>query len=91
MVILGVSPDSPKKHTKFKEKYALPFTLLADTDHQVCDLYGVLGPKKFMGREYEGVHRTTFLIGPDGVIVQVFENVKPAKHSAEILTLLQGE
>ena len=91
VVILGVSPDPPKKHTKFKEKYHLPFTLLADTDHQVCDLYGVWGPKKFMGREYEGVHRTTFLIGPDGVILQVFENVKPAKHSAEILTLLQGE
>ena len=91
VVILGVSPDPPEKHTKFKEKYHLPFTLLADTDHQVCDLYGVWGPKKFMGREYEGVHRATFLIGPDGVIVQVFENVKPAKHSAEILTLLQGE
>ena len=91
VVILGVSPDPPEKHTKFKEKYELPFTLLADTNHQVCDLQGVWGPKKFMGREYEGVHRTTFLIGPDGVIVQVFENVKPAKHSAEILTLLQGE
>ena len=91
VVILGVSPDPPEKHTKFKEKYELPFTLLADTDHQVCDLYEVWGPKKFMGREYEGVHRTTFLIGPDGVIIRVFENVKPAKHSAEILTLLQGE
>jgi len=91
VVILGVSPDPPEKHTKFKEKNELPFTLLADTNHQVCDLYGVWGPKKFMGREYEGVHRTTFLIGPDGVIVQVFENVKPAKHSADILTLLQGE
>ena len=91
VVILGLSPDSPKKHTKFKEKYELPFTLLADTDHQVCDLYGVWGLKKFVGREYEGVHRTTFLIGPDGVIVQVFKNVKPARHSAEILALLQEE
>lgn len=90
VVILGVSPDSPKKHTKFKAKYELPFTLLADADHQVCDAYGVWGPKKFMGREYEGVHRTTFLIGPDGVIQQVFEKVKPAKHSAEILAILQS-
>lgn len=90
VVILGVSPDPPDKHTKFKAKYELPFTLLSDTDHRVCELYGVWGPKKFMGREYEGVHRTTFLIGADGVIQQVFEKVKPAKHSAEILALLQG-
>ena len=90
VIILGVSPDSPQKHTKFKNKYELPFTLLADIDHQVCELYGVWGPKKFMGREYEGVHRTTFLIGPDGVIQQVFEKVKPAKHSAEILSILHG-
>ena len=88
VVILGVSPDSPKKHAKFKTKYELPFTLLADTNHEVCDLYGVWGPKKFMGREYEGVLRTTFLIGPDGVIQQVFEKVKPAQHSAEILAVL---
>ena len=91
VVILGVSPDSPAKHTKFKAKYELPFSLLADIDHQVCELYGVWGPKKFMGREYEGVNRTTFLIGPDGVIQQVFENVKPAQHSAEILGVLKGE
>jgi peroxiredoxin Q/BCP len=91
VVILGVSPDSSKKHTKFKAKYELPFTLLADIDHQVCELYGVWGPKKFMGREYEGVHRTTFLIGADGTIQYVFEKVKPANHSAEILALLQTE
>ena len=88
VVILGVSPDPPQKHTKFISKYELPFTLLSDIDHQVCELYGVWGPKKFMGREYEGVQRTTFLIGPDGVVQHVFENVKPAKHSAEILALL---
>jgi peroxiredoxin Q/BCP len=88
VVILGVSPDSPKKHAKFKAKYQLPFTLLADEGHQVCDLYGVWGPKKFMGKSYEGVLRTTYLIGPDGVIQKVFENVKPANHSAEILALL---
>jgi peroxiredoxin Q/BCP len=88
VVILGVSPDSPKKHAKFKAKYELPFTLLADPDHKVCELYGVWGPKKFMGREYEGVNRTTFLIGADGVIQHVFEKVKPAQHSAEVLALI---
>ncbi len=88
VVILGVSPDSPGSHAKFKEKYQLPFTLLADTGHKVCDLYGVWGPKKFMGRSFEGVLRTTFLVGPDGMIIKVFENVKPAEHSAEILEAL---
>jgi peroxiredoxin Q/BCP len=83
--ILGVSPDDVKSHDKFKSKYHLPFPLLADEGHQVCDLYGVWGPKKFMGRSYEGVLRTTFLIGPDGNILKVFENVKPADHSKEIL------
>ncbi len=91
VVILGVSPDAPKDHTKFKAKYDLPFTLLADTDHQVCELYGVWGPKKFMGREYDGVYRTTFLIGPDGVIQHVFQDVKPADHSAEVLQLLKAD
>ncbi len=88
VVILGVSPDSPKKHAKFKEKYGLPFTLLADEKHQVCELYGVWGPKKFMGRQYEGVYRTTFLIDAQGKIVKVFENVKPDGHSAEVLAAL---
>lgn len=88
VTILGVSPDSSAKHTKFKAKYELPFTLLADEDHRVCDLYGVWGPKKFMGRSYEGVLRTTFLVGADGVILRVFENVKPADHSAEVLQAL---
>ncbi len=91
VTILGVSPDTPKKHTKFKEKYHLPFTLLADMDHKVCELYGVWGPKKFMGREFEGVHRTTFLIGPDGKLLKVFENVRPDGHSAEVLQALKGE
>jgi peroxiredoxin Q/BCP len=89
VTILGVSPDTPKKHTKFKEKYGLPFTLLADEDHKVCELYGVWGPKKSMGREYEGVYRTTFLIDSQGKIVKVFENVKPAEHSAEVLEALK--
>ncbi len=88
VVILGVSPDSPASHARFKAKHDLPFPLLADEDKQVCRLYGVWGPKKFMGREYEGVHRTTFLIGPDGVIRKVFKNVRPAKHSAQVLAVL---
>jgi peroxiredoxin Q/BCP len=73
---------------KFKQKFQLPFPLLADKDHKVCDLYGVWGPKKFMGREYEGVLRTTFLIDEDGKIAKVFEKVRPAEHSAEVLSLL---
>ena len=85
VVILGVSPDTPKSHLKFKNKYDLPFTLLADSDHKVCDLYEVWGRKKFMGREYDGVFRTTFLIDPLGNIINVFENVKPANHSEQIL------
>jgi peroxiredoxin Q/BCP len=88
VTILGVSPDSVKKHQKFREKYQLPFTLLADPDHKVCELYGAWGRKKFMGREYDGVLRTTFLISPEGVIIKVFENVKPAEHSAEVLDAL---
>jgi peroxiredoxin Q/BCP len=89
VTILGVSPDTPKKHTKFKEKYGLPFTLLADTDHKVSELYGVWGRKKLMGREYDGVFRTTFVIAPDGTIAKVFENVKPAGHSTEVLNALK--
>ncbi len=88
VVILGVSPDSPKSHTRFKTKYNLPFTLLADEDHQVCEVYGVWGRKKLIGREYDGVFRTTFLIDPDGQILKIFENVRPAEHSAEILASL---
>lgn len=89
VIILGVSTDSPKSHLKFKEKYSLPFPLLADEDHSVAGLYGVWGPKKFMGREYEGIIRTTFLIDTHGRIARVFENVKPAQHSAEVLTALK--
>jgi len=88
VVILGVSPDSPKSHAKFKAKYDLPFTLLADIGHKVCQAYGVWGRKKMMGREFDGVLRTTFLICKDGRILEVFENVKPAEHSAEILAAL---
>jgi peroxiredoxin Q/BCP len=85
VVILGVSPDSVKDQAKFKKKFELPFTLLADEDHKIADQYSVWGLKNFMGREYDGVHRTTFLIGEDGKILAVFEKVKPSKHSEEIL------
>jgi len=85
VVILGVSPDTLASHLKFKNKYQLPFTLLADVGHSVCELYGVWGPKKSFGREYDGVHRTTYLIDPKGNIQQVFKKVSPAKHSAEVL------
>ncbi|MEJ5224537.1 MAG: thioredoxin-dependent thiol peroxidase [Anaerolineales bacterium] len=88
VVILGVSPDSPKSHAKFKQKFNLPFSLLADENHAICEAYGVWGQKKFMGREYMGVLRTTFLIDPEGKIVKVFEDVKPAEHSAEVLAAL---
>jgi peroxiredoxin Q/BCP len=85
LVVLGVSPDSPESHVKFKEKYSLPFPLLADDGHKVCSAYGAWGLKKNYGREYEGVLRTTFLIDSKGRIAKVFENVKPAEHSAEVL------
>ncbi len=85
VVILGVSPDSPKSHARFKAKYQLPFSLLSDEDHKVLELYGAWGKKKMYGKEYDGVLRTTYLIGKDGKILKVFENVKPADHSAEIL------
>jgi peroxiredoxin Q/BCP len=88
VVILGVSPDTVASHVKFKKKFQLPFPLLADVGHKVCDLYGTWGPKKFMGKEYEGVLRTTFLIDENGNIAQVFENVRPAEHSTEMLAAL---
>ena len=88
VVILGVSPDTVESHVKFKKKFQLPFPLLADVGHKICDLYGVWGPKKFVGKEYEGVLRTTFLIDEKGNIVKVFEKVRPAEHSAELLSAL---
>jgi peroxiredoxin Q/BCP len=91
VVILGVSPDSPHSHTRFKQKHQLPFPLLADEGHAVCQQYGVWGRKKFMGREYEGVLRTTFLIDPQGQILKVFENVKPAGHAKEVLAALPSQ
>jgi peroxiredoxin Q/BCP len=88
VAVLGVSPDTVKKQSNFKEKFELPFTLIADEEHSISELYGVWGLKKFMGREYEGVHRTTFLIDKEGKIKQIFEKVKPDTHSTEILAAL---
>ncbi len=89
VVILGVSPDSAKSHDKFKTKFDLPFPLLADKDHIICEKYGVWGLKKNYGHEYEGVFRTTFLIDTNGRIIKVFENVKPSDHSAEVLSAIK--
>lgn len=88
VTIIGISPDKVESHKKFKEKYALPFTLLADPDHAVCEAYGVWGLKKSFGKEYEGVFRTTYVIGPEGEIKRVFENVKPSDHSQEVLSAI---
>jgi peroxiredoxin Q/BCP len=90
VIILGVSPDTSKSHAKFKQKFQLPFTLLADVEHKVSETYEVWGKKKFMGREYMGVFRTTFIITPDGKIKKVFEDVKPAEHSVEVLAAIKA-
>ncbi|MDT0690525.1 thioredoxin-dependent thiol peroxidase [Salegentibacter sp. F188] len=83
--ILGVSGDSKKRQQNFKNKYELPFPLLADEDKEVIEAYGVWGPKKFMGKEYEGIHRTTFIIDENGQIEEVIKKVKTKEHAAQIL------
>ena len=85
IAVLGVSPDKEASHQKFITKYKLPFTLLADTDKSIAEAYGVWGEKKFMGRTYMGVHRTTFLIDEKGKIKKIFEKVKPENHASEVL------
>jgi len=83
--ILGVSADSEKKQANFKAKFEFPFPLLADEDKVVVDTFGVWGPKKFMGREYEGIHRVTFIINESGIIERVIDKVKTKDHAAQIL------
>ncbi|MBC6999260.1 MULTISPECIES: thioredoxin-dependent thiol peroxidase [Bacteroidota] len=83
--LLGVSEDTEKKQSNFKSKYELPFPLLADEDHSVINAFGVWGPKKFMGREFEGILRTTFLIDENGVVERVIEKVKTKDHASQIL------
>jgi peroxiredoxin Q/BCP len=87
-VVLGVSPDSVARHVKFRDKYELPFTLLADPDHEVAERYGVWGEKKYMGRTYVGVKRSTFVIGPDGTVEKVIHDVKPTTHADDVLAVL---
>jgi len=83
--ILGVSPDSVKKHVKFQDKYSLPFNLLADEDHAVAEAYGVWGEKKFMGRAYMGIFRTTFVIDETGKIERVISKVDTGNHTEQLL------
>ncbi len=83
--LLGVSADSEKKQTNFRNKFKFPFPLLADEDHTVINTFGVWGPKKFMGREYDGIHRMTFIIDETGTISKVIEKVKTKDHAAQIL------
>jgi peroxiredoxin Q/BCP len=87
-VVLGISPDSERSHVRFKEKYSLPFTLLADPDHEVADLYGVWGEKSYAGRTYMGVKRWTFVIDADGKVSSVLPDVKPATHADDVLAAL---
>ena len=86
--VIGVSADDETRHLKFIEKYSLPYTLLADTELEIIKSYGVWGWKKFMGKEYDGIHRTTFIIGKDGVLEKVILKVNTKDHSAQILAEL---
>ena len=86
--IAGVSPDDPKALTKFKQKYSLPFTLLADESHKICEDYGVWAEKSMYGKKYMGVERTTFIIDKDGTIARIFRKVKPAGHAEEVKAAL---
>ena len=90
VVVLGLSPDTPKKLLNFANKQELNFTLLADEDHAVADAFGVWGPKKFMGRVSDGIHRTSFLIDEHGKITHVFDKFKTKDHHEVVLNYLQG-
>jgi peroxiredoxin Q/BCP len=87
-VVLGVSPDNETSHVKFKQKFGLPFTLLADPDHATAEAYGVWVEKKNYGRTYMGVERSTFVIDGDGKLVKVMRKVKPDTHAADVLAVL---
>jgi thioredoxin-dependent peroxiredoxin len=87
-VVLGVSPDEESSHVKFKQKYGLPFTLLADPEHEVADEYGVWGERKYMGKTYWGVERSTFLIDENGRVSKVMRRVKPDSHAEQVLAAL---
>ena len=89
-VIFGVSADDPKSHAKFIKKFDLPFTLLADTEKEVVNMYNVWGMKQMFGKEYEGIHRVTFIIDKEGKIAKIFENVRPDEHSEEVIEFLKS-
>jgi thioredoxin-dependent peroxiredoxin len=91
IVILGVSTDDAKKHAKFTQKYDLPFPLLCDTEAELSIAYGVYGLKKFMGKEFMGINRTTFVIDPDGQIAKIYRKVKAEPHPAEVLADLVSQ
>lgn len=88
LTVIGVSADNENKHQKFIEKYSLPFTLIADNDRQLINAFGVWGPKKFMGKTYDGIHRTTFIIDENGKINHVIAKPKTKNHAEEILKLI---
>ena len=87
-IVLGVSPDSENSHVKFKEKYGLPFMLLADEDHSVSDSYGVWGERQMAGHTYMGVERSTFVIDADGNVARIMRRVKPDTHADDVLAAL---
>ena len=87
-VVLGVSPDSPRRHVKFKEKYGLPFTLLSDETHEVAEQYGTWVEKSMYGKKYMGMERSTFVIDADGTLTKIMRKVKPADHADDVLAAL---
>jgi len=90
VVVLGISPDPAKRLKKFEERDSLNFRLLADEDHAVADAFGVWGPKKFMGKEYDGIHRLSFLIDEEGKVVHRFDKFKTSDHHQVVLDLIKG-
>lgn len=89
ITVFGISADSEKSHKKFEEKYKLPFTLLSDPDHTVAEKFGAWGKKKFMGREYDGIFRVSFLIDTEGKIIKVYDKVIPEAHAEEVINDLK--
>lgn len=90
VITVGISPDAPKRLAKFTERDELNFTLLSDEDHAIAEAFGVWGPKKFMGKEYDGIHRISFLIGQDGKVAQVFDKFKTKDHHQVVLDALDA-
>jgi peroxiredoxin Q/BCP len=83
--VIGISPDSNESHKKFADKHDIPFPLIADTNKELAKLFGVWGPKKFMGKEYDGIHRTTFVIDENGIITDIIDKVNTKEHTSQIL------